>query len=145
MQSSQDLGVLARTDPYQARLWAAMPLWAWISYGGAVLASTLGTLAMILRRRIAVLLSLVGLVAVLLQFGYTFLGTDVLQVLGFVAAAAFLSPSFCFRRHSLALPACSRTGAVCAELKAHISPRARRISNHLRTLALCSSSVSAKI
>lgn len=66
-----------------------MPLWAWISYGGAVLASTLGTLAMILRRRIAVLLSLVGLVAVLLQFGYTFLGTDVLQVLGFVAAAAF--------------------------------------------------------
>ncbi|HZV17306.1 MAG TPA: sugar transporter [Sphingobium sp.] len=89
MQSSQDLGVLARTDPYQARLWAAMPLWAWISYGGAVLASTLGTLAMILRRRIAVLLSLVGLVAVLLQFGYTFLGTDVLQVLGFVAAAAF--------------------------------------------------------
>lgn len=89
MQSTQDLDALARPDPYQASIWAAMPLWAWICYGIAVLAGVLGALAMILRRRIAVVLSLVSLIAVLLQFGYTFLGTDVLQVRGFVAAAIF--------------------------------------------------------
>jgi len=89
MQSTQDLAALARTDPDQARIWAAMPLWAWLCYGIAVIAALLGAAAMVLRRRGAVLLSLIGLIAVLLQFGYTFLGTDILQTRGFVAAAAF--------------------------------------------------------
>lgn len=89
MQSTQDLDALARTDPYQAGIWVAMPLWVWLCYGIAVLAGMLGALAMVLRRRIAVLFSLISLIAVLLQFGHTFLGTDILQVRGFVAAAIF--------------------------------------------------------
>ena len=89
MQSTQNLNELARTDPYQAEIWAAMPLWAWVCYGIAVLAGVLGALAMVLHRRITVILSLICLIAVLAQFGYTFFGTDVLQMRGFLAAAIF--------------------------------------------------------
>jgi hypothetical protein len=83
MQSMQDVAELAKTDPYQAKIWAAMPMWAWISYAVAVAAGTLGALALLTRRRVAVMLSLLCVIAVLIQFSYTFFMTDLLAVKGF--------------------------------------------------------------
>jgi len=89
MQSMQDLDALARTDPLQAQIWRAMPIWAWIAYLVAVLAGALGAVALLLRSRLAILLSLLCVVAVLVQFSYTFLMTDLLALRG---AATLILP-----------------------------------------------------
>ena len=86
MQANMDLAVLARTDPYQARLFAEMPQWAWWAYGIAVGAGLLGALGLLLRRRWAALAFIVSLAGVVAQFGYSFLGTDLLAVRGVSAA-----------------------------------------------------------
>jgi len=83
MQSMQDVAELAKTDPYQAQIWSAMPIWAWFSYAIAVIAGTLGAVALLLRRRVAVILSLLCVIAVLVQFYYTFFMTDLLAMRGF--------------------------------------------------------------
>jgi len=86
MQYGADLGELARTDPDTARAFAQMPGWAWAVYAVAVGAGTLGAIALLLRRRVAVPLFLLSLLAVIVQFGHTFLGTDLLAVKGAGAA-----------------------------------------------------------
>ena len=78
MQWTMDLTELAKTDPYQAKTFAEMPRWAWVAYAIAVAAGTLGALCLVLRSKWAVLLSGVEVIAVLVQFGYTFFGTDLL-------------------------------------------------------------------
>ncbi|MBB5986099.1 sugar transporter [Sphingobium lignivorans] len=82
MQSTMDLDALAATDPVQAQIWATMPAWAWAAYLVAVAAGTLGAIALLMRSRLAVLLSLLCVAAVLVQFGYAFLGTDLLALKG---------------------------------------------------------------
>jgi hypothetical protein len=86
MQSMQDLAELARTDPVQARLRAGMPLWVWMAYGMAVGAGLAGALALLLRRRSAVWLAGLCLIAVLVQFGHTILLTDLVALRGWSAA-----------------------------------------------------------
>lgn len=86
MQYGADLDELARTDPTTARAFAAMSGWAWVVYAVAVTAGTLGAIALLLRKSVAVPLFLLSFIAVLVQFGYTFLGTDLLSVKGFGAA-----------------------------------------------------------
>ena len=44
MQYTADLGQLAKTDPYTARTFAAMPAWLWAIYAVAVGAGTLGAM-----------------------------------------------------------------------------------------------------
>lgn len=87
MQATQDLAVLARTDPVGAAAFRAMPAWAWSAYAIAVWVGTAGAVALLLRRRIAIALFAVSLVAVLVQFGWTFTGTDLIAKKGFGAAA----------------------------------------------------------
>jgi hypothetical protein len=87
MQSSADLETLAKTDPHQARIWAEMPAWAWAAYGLAVGAGLAGALALILRRGSAVWLSALCLIAVIVQFCYTFFLTDLLAVRGWSTMA----------------------------------------------------------
>jgi len=89
MQSTQDLEALARTDPLQAQIWRAMPPWAWIAYLVAVGAGLLGAIALVLRNRFAVPLAVICLAAVLIQFGWTFFGTDLLALRG---ASTFVLP-----------------------------------------------------
>lgn len=86
MQSTQDVAELAKTDPYQAKIWSQMPLWAWISYAIAVVAGLLGAIALLLQRRVAVPLALICVIAVILQFCYTFFMTDMLAMRGFGTA-----------------------------------------------------------
>lgn len=82
MQYTADLSALARTDPYTARIFAQMPGWAWIAYAVAVGAGTLGAILLLLRKAAAVWPFLASVIAIVVQFGYSFLGTDMLAVKG---------------------------------------------------------------
>jgi hypothetical protein len=81
-QYTADLSALARTDPYTARIFAEMPPWAWLAYALAVGAGTLGAILLLLRKAAAVWLFLLSVIAVVVQFGHSFLGTDMLAVKG---------------------------------------------------------------
>ncbi len=48
MQYSADLNQLAKTDPYAAKIFAAMPAWAWVAYAVAVGAGRLGAILLLL-------------------------------------------------------------------------------------------------
>ena len=74
-QVTADLGELAKTDPDTARAFATMPEWAWSAYAIAVWVATLGGIALLMRRRMAVPLYAVSLAAVLVQFGWSFFGS----------------------------------------------------------------------
>lgn len=88
MQYSADLTELAKTDPVTAQAFATMPNWVWMIYAVAVGAGAIGALLLLLRKAAAASLFLVSLIAVLVQFGYTLLGTDLIAIKG-VGAAAF--------------------------------------------------------
>lgn len=92
LQYTADLDELARTDPTTARAFAMMPGWGWAVYGVAVGAGTLGAIALLMKKAAAATLFLLSLVAVLIQFGHTLLGTDLIAVKGLAGAAAF--PAF---------------------------------------------------
>lgn len=88
MQARMDLAALARTDPVSAQAFAAMPGWVWAAYGLAVGTGTLGALALLLRRRVAVPLFVLSLAGELAQFGWTFLGFGLIARKG-AATAVF--------------------------------------------------------
>lgn len=92
MQVTADLTALAKTDPYTARIWAAMPHWVWAAYALAVWLGTLGSIMLIMRRELAVPLYAVSLAGVLVQFGYSFLATDMIAVKGVATTVPF--PAF---------------------------------------------------
>lgn len=85
-QVTADLDELAKTDPSAAKAFATMPAWAWAAYAIAVWVATGAAIALLLRRKLAVPLYAVSMVAVLAQFGWTFFGTDLLADKGLGAA-----------------------------------------------------------
>lgn len=86
---TMDLDALAKTDPVGARIFTAMPGWLWVVFALAVGSGTLGALALLLRRSAAVPLFVISLAAVIVQFGYTFLATDLIAAKGVLIATAF--------------------------------------------------------
>ena len=92
MQYTADLTELAKSDPVTAQAFAAMPAWVWIAYTIAVGAGTLGAVLLLMKKAAAASLFLLSLIAVVVQFGYTFLGTDLLAVKGpsVIAFPAFI-------------------------------------------------------
>ncbi|WP_145201817.1 sugar transporter [Sphingobium sp. B2] len=92
MQYTADLTELAKSDPVTAQAFAAMPAWVWIAYAIAVGAGTLGAVLLLMKKAAAASLFLLSLIAVVVQFGYTFLGTDLLAVKGpsVIAFPAFI-------------------------------------------------------
>ncbi|MGC4251069.1 MAG: sugar transporter [Sphingobium sp.] len=82
MQYGADLAQLAKTDPDTARLFAAMPGWTWAAYAVAVGSGTLGAILLLLKRALAAPLFALSIAAVIVQFGYSFLGTDLWAVKG---------------------------------------------------------------
>ena len=93
-QYTIDLTEFAKTDPAGARAFAAMPAWVWVVYAIAVATGTLGSIALLLRKSVASFLYLVSLVCVMVQFGFTFLDTDLIADKGWLVATAF--PLFIF-------------------------------------------------
>ena len=81
-QMTMDLDKLAQRDAYQAHLFATMPAWGWVAYGVAVWAGLIGTIALLARNRWAVALYWLSLIGIVLQFGRTFLMTDLIAVRG---------------------------------------------------------------
>ncbi|MGD9810099.1 MAG: sugar transporter [Sphingobium sp.] len=81
-QWTMDLDQLAKHDPYQAKIFADMPMWTWVAYAVAVLSAFSGAVALLMKRASAVPLFTVSLLGVLIQFSYTFLMTDLLAMRG---------------------------------------------------------------
>ncbi|MBR0683967.1 sugar transporter [Roseomonas eburnea] len=82
MQASMGAETVAALPPAQRDLWFGMPGWAWVAYGLAVAAGTLGAVGLLLRRGWALPAFVVGLATVVVQFTYPFLMTDALSVMG---------------------------------------------------------------
>ena len=87
-QISMSAADLARMPPEQAEMWRAMPIWAKCAYAVAVWVGLTGAIALLMRRRWAREAFAVSLLAVLVQFGWSFLGTSMLRTMG-AAGAAF--------------------------------------------------------
>jgi len=85
-QYVMDLDALAKTDAYQAHLFATMPGWGWAAYAVAIFAGFAGSVALLLRSRWAVPLYWLSLAGIVIQFGRTFLMTDLIAVRGWGTA-----------------------------------------------------------
>jgi hypothetical protein len=83
----------AAMDP-QATDWdrafyAGLPMWLNIDYAVAVLGGLLGSIALLLRSRPARPLYILSLAAVVIQFGYIFVGTDLIAHKGAATVVPF--------------------------------------------------------
>lgn len=87
-QFTLDPAELATTDPAAARAFATMPGWLWGVYAVAVGAGTLGAILLLVKKAAAATLFLLSLIAVIVQFGFTLMGTSLIAEKGLVAALA---------------------------------------------------------
>jgi len=85
-QVSMDSAALARLPAEQREIWAAMPGWAVGAYAVAVWAGLLGAVGLLLRKSWARLAFAASFLAVIVQFGWTFLATPILTTMGASAA-----------------------------------------------------------
>lgn len=70
------------TTDYDRQLYASLPTWYGVVYIVAVLGGLLGAILLLMRRSAAVMLSALSVVAVIIQFGWLFVATDILAVRG---------------------------------------------------------------
>lgn len=108
MDATLSAEAVASLPPAQQQLYAARPGWAVAAYAVAVFAGALGCLMLVLRRKAAVLLLVLSLVAVLAQTAYLFLLSDTFAVMG---RAAMVMPLVVLVI-SLALVALARSAAA---------------------------------
>lgn len=73
-------------DPEFGPLYDATPGWLYILFAIAVLTGLVGTIGLLLRKKWAVPALLISLVTVFIQMGYNLFGTELIEVLGTVAA-----------------------------------------------------------
>jgi hypothetical protein len=85
---AHDAAALAKLSPGEQAMWSAMPGWAWAAYAIAVLAGTAAAIGLVMRKGWAAPAALVGLIAVVIQFGNAFLLQDGIATVG--ANAVFL-------------------------------------------------------
>ena len=91
-QVSMTEEAMAKLPAEQVAIWKAMPVWATAAYAIAVWAGLAGAIALLMRRKWAQPLFLVSLLGVIVQFGWTFLGTDILKTMPIGQSAPF--PAF---------------------------------------------------
>lgn len=82
----------AQQGAWDLAYYRALPAWFAWDYALATLAALAGAIALLMRSRHAVVLYVVSLVGVVIQFGYVFLGTDLLAHKG--AATTLPFPAF---------------------------------------------------
>lgn len=82
----------AEQGAWDLAYYRALPAWFAWDYAIATLAALAGAIALLMRSRHAVVLYVVSLVGVVIQFGYVFLGTDLLAHKG--AATTLPFPAF---------------------------------------------------
>jgi hypothetical protein len=89
MDLMTDEAGLAQLSEAQRQLYAARPQWLLAVYGVATLSGLLGAIGLLVRKSWASALFVVSLAAIIVQFGYTFLGLHAIEVLGAAAAVPF--------------------------------------------------------
>jgi hypothetical protein len=82
---------MAQLPAAQREIWAMMPAWVTSAYALAVWVGLAGGVALLLRFRISRTLFIVSLIAVVVQFGWTFLATPLLSTIG---GSAAIFPAF---------------------------------------------------
>lgn len=86
---SIDAAALAAMPSYDRQLYLSLPSWYNWVFALAVWPALLGSVAMVLRSRFARPLFIVSLVAVIVQFGWLFGGTDLIAVKGAIETVPF--------------------------------------------------------
>jgi hypothetical protein len=99
-QVGMDAAEMAKLPEVQQEVWRAMPAWAVGAYALAVWVGLLGAIGLLLRRRWARLAFAVSLLGVVVQFGWSFLGSPILATMG---ASAVAFPAFIFAVAALLL------------------------------------------
>jgi hypothetical protein len=89
MDLMSDEASLAQLSEGQRQLYAARPQWLFVVYGVAIFSGLAGAIALLLRSTWATALFAVSLVAIIVQFGYTFLAMHAVEVIGAAAAIPF--------------------------------------------------------
>ena len=89
MDLMTDEAGLAEMSEAQRQLYAARPQWVFVVYGVAIFSGLAGAVGLLLRKSWASMLFGVSLAAIIVQFGYMFLGMHAVQVLGAAAAIPF--------------------------------------------------------
>lgn len=82
----------AEQGAWDLAYYRALPAWFVWDYAIATLAGLAGAIALLMRSRRAMVLYVISLVGVVIQFGYVFLGTDLMAHKG--AAATLPFPAF---------------------------------------------------
>lgn len=88
---AMDSAALAQLPAAERDIWTSMPGWVVGAFAVAVWSGLLGAVGLLLRRSWARFAFAVSLLAVIVQFGWTFLATPILSTIG-TSAAAF--PAF---------------------------------------------------
>jgi hypothetical protein len=78
---TDEQAVAGMSEP-QRQLYAARPGWLFGVYAVAIFSGLLGAVGLLMRKRWAVMLLTLSLVAIVIQFGYTFLGMNAIGLLG---------------------------------------------------------------
>ncbi len=89
MDLMMDPAALAQMPEAQQQLYADRPQWLFVVYGVAIFSGLLGTIGLLLRKRWATSLFLLSLLAIVVQFGYTFAAMHAIEVLGAAQALPF--------------------------------------------------------
>lgn len=86
---TMDESALAQMTEAQRQLYTSRPQWLFVVYAIAIFSGLVGAIGLLMRKSWAIPAFAVSLVAIIVQFGYTFLVMDTLEVLGAAAALPF--------------------------------------------------------
>ena len=81
VQVSMDAADLAALPPAQAEAFGAMAQWQWAVFAIAVWSGLLGAVGLLLRKAWAYWLLLLSLIAAVIQYGYVFAATPILETM----------------------------------------------------------------
>ncbi len=89
MDLMTDETALVNLSETQRQLYLSRPQWLFVVYAIAIFSGLAGAIGLLMRRAWATPAFAVSLVAVIVQFGYTFLVMDAVRLLGAAAALPF--------------------------------------------------------
>jgi hypothetical protein len=84
-----DEAAVAKMSEVQQQLFAARPQWLFIVYAIAIFSGLIGAIGLLMRKGWTTMAFAVSLAAVVVQFGYTFIGLDAVRLLGPATALPF--------------------------------------------------------
>lgn len=89
MDLMTDEAAIAQMSEAQQQLYRSRPSWIFGVYAVAIFSGLAGAIGLLMRKGWAVSAFAVSLIAIIVQFGYTFLVMDAIRLLGAAAAVIF--------------------------------------------------------